>query len=329
MKNLFRHALASSFLVILAACQSQPLNLALNQQALLSPARYQAASRTAPRGDWFAQLSPQLQSYYAEARGKTGAELFQALHTIISRNTTALGYGEARAYMYGTADNFANGNQSGVVGVYSNLFILGRGGNGNDYREQGDLNKDGTAGDFVNCEHTWPQSFFSKQLPMVSDMHHLFPTLSKPNGMRGHHPFGMSNEGKIVYSTSAGSKLIVRSNRLSASSAPETDKSITPFGGADAVFEPTNTQKGNTARAMMYFWLRYNDRNIRGGDFDARNFWNNRLGMFKEWSEQIDPIDERERVRHELIFKKQGNRNPFIDIPNLASLIGEQAMQAR
>jgi endonuclease I len=326
MKIRFGTALASSLLALIAGCQTLPLNPALLSQ---NPARFQAASRV-NRNDWFSQLPPQVQGYYAEARGKTGPELFKTLSTIISRNTTALGYGEARAYMYGTADNFSNRNRSGVVDVYSDLFIPGSSGNGNDYREQGDLNKDGTPGDFINCEHTWPQSFFNKQLPMVSDMHHLFPTLSKPNGMRGHHPFGMANEGRVVYSTISGSRLAVRGGRaLSAATTPDSEKGMMPFGGEDAVFEPGNAQKGNTARAMLYFWMRYHTQNIRGGDFDARDFWNSRVSLFRQWAEQVDPVDERERTRHELIFKKQGNRNPFVDIPNLASLIGEQAMQAR
>lgn len=329
--KIWRHVLASSFLTLLAACQSIPLNPPLNGLPSQNVAlRLQASTRPALRTDWFTQLPPQLQNYYAEARGKTGAELFQALHTIVSRNHKALGYGEARAYMYSTVDNFNNRVRPGLVDVYSDLFIPGSGGNGNNYREQGDQNRDGTAGDFINCEHTWPQSFFNKQLPMVSDMHHLFPTLSKPNGMRGHHPFGMASEGQVVYSTISGSRLAIRSARQpSAASTSNAETGITPYSDSDAVFEPGNAQKGNTARAMFYFWLRYHNQNIRSGDYNARDFWNSRISMFRQWAEQVDPVDERERTRHELVAQRQGNRNPFIDIPQLASLIGEQVLLDR
>lgn len=315
--------LALSFLTLLStACQSAPLN------ANLAPlTRFGAQTAQSSRPDWFSQLPPALQSYYAEARGKTGQELLTSLHAIISRNTQDLGYGGARNFMYSTADNFSNRGSNGVVDVYSDLFILGSGGDGNKYRERQDENRDGTSGDFINCEHTWPQSFFNKQSPMVSDMHHLFPSLSKPNGMRGHHPFGMASEGRVTYSTVSGSKLVIRSNRVMPSlSAPDPEEGVTPFGNSDAVFEPGNSQKGNTARAMQYFYLRYYDRNIRSGDYDAKNFWSNRVPMFRQWSEQIDPVDERERTRHELVAQKQGNRNPFIDIPNLASILGDQVM---
>ncbi|MGV3523318.1 MAG: endonuclease [Candidatus Sericytochromatia bacterium] len=321
---MFRRTLAISVLTLLAACQSAPLNANLR-----APVRFQSANNGA-QTDWFSQLPPNLQAYYAEARGLTGAPLFEALHDIISRNHTPYGYGEAKSFIYATADNFQVNNKPGVVAVYSDIFVPGSGGNGNAYKEQGDANKDGTSGDFINCEHTWPQSFFNKQMPMVSDMHHLFPTFSKPNGMRGHHPFGMASEGRVVYSTSSGSNLVMRSNRLSASTAPvDPEEGFSPFANGDAVFEPANKQKGNTARAMMYFWTRYKDSNVRSGDYNAQKFWNSRLSMFRQWSEQIDVVDERERARHEIIAKKQGNRNPFIDIPNLASLIGEQNMAAR
>ncbi|MEZ0368421.1 MAG: endonuclease, partial [Candidatus Sericytochromatia bacterium] len=281
------------------------------------------------RADWFSQLPPHLQSYYADARGMTGQELFDTLHKIVARNHKPLEYGAARAYMYGIADNFAPRGQKGLVDVYSDLFIPGSTGNGNDYRERSDENRDGTSGDFINCEHTWPQSFFNKSLPMVSDMHHLFPTLSKPNGMRGHHPFGMASEGNVVYTTASGSKLAVKGGLrqgISFSSVPDPEKGILPFGNQDAVFEPGDHQKGNTARGLLYFYLRYHDQNIRSGEFDALNFWNKRVSLFHQWADQVDPVDERERARDELIFQKQGNRNPFIDIPNLTSLIGEPVL---
>lgn len=319
-----RRSLALSFLTVtmtlLSACSQ------MGQAPLNSLSNVRAQNASAARDDWFSQLPPNLQSYYADARGKTGQALFDALHTITGRNYHALDYGAARAYLYGTADNFTFNNQTGVVDVYSNLFIPGSGGNGDKYREPNDANKDGTPNDFINAEHTWPQSFFNKNMPMVSDMHHLFPTLSKPNGMRSNHAFGMASEGRVVYTTSSGSKLITRGGRppaVSFSSVIE-EKDNTPFSNSDAVFEPGDSQKGNTARAMMYFYMRYKDANIRNGNFSS-DFWAKRVGMFRDWAAK-DPVDERERTREELIFEKQGNRNPFTDIPNLASLIGDDVM---
>lgn len=317
---------ALSLLSLLSACAA-PLNpLPARMNSAANPMLRQQA---AARADWYAALPPNLQAYYAEAKGLTGMQLLDAMSRISARGHQALSYGEARNFMYGTADNFNNRGVTGLVDVYSDLFIPGKTGNGNDYKERGDENRDGTSGDFINCEHTWPQSFFNKSLPMVSDMHHLFPTLSKPNGMRGHLPFGMASEGRVTYSTISGSKLVVRSGRTKLSKAPVDPEEFSPFNNADAVFEPGNAQKGNTARALLYFWVRYQNQNVRGGDFDHNEFWASRVSMLRQWSEQADPIDERERTRHEMVAKRQGNRNPFIDIPNLASIIGEDALKAK
>ena len=39
--------------------------------------------------------------------------------------------------------------------------------------------------------------------------------------------------------------------------------------------------------------------------------------FLKKWNDQ-DPVDDAELIRNNEIEKLQGNRNPFIDFPNLA-----------
>lgn len=326
-----RTALFLLGLSALAACQSPRAYAPLNgtNPALRAQTQFQARN-----ADWYSQLSPELQAYYAPAKGLQGRELFEALHQLINK-AKQLDYNPGKSYLYAVAANFKQGNQSGVEAVYSNLFVPGSGGNGGSYTERGDENRDGKSGDFINCEHTWPQSFFSKSEPMRSDIHHLFPTFSVPNNRRGHLPFGMESEGKVVYSTQSGSKLIARGRALSYSNAQlESMLAINPlsiqsdeddqgvFAKSEAVFEPSNNQKGNTARATLYFYMRFYDRNIRQGDYDAKDYLMDRLPMFAEWSEKVDPVDAAERTRNTLIAEKQGNRNPFVDIPNLIQLIG-------
>ncbi len=315
MKRFF---LALSLLT-LTACQAQPLLQTPGARSAPGQATFQARNTgSQASAQWFEQLSPDLQNYYAEARGKSGHELFQSLNRIVSR-AKMLDYGPGKSYIYAVAENHERGNKTGIMTAYSELFIPGSGGNGGSYREQGDSNGDGKSGDFINCEHTWPQSFFEKREPMRSDLHHLFPTLSVPNNRRGHHPFGMASEGKVAYSTSNGTKLALRGRALSYSNVGALD--FDTLGKGEAVFEPANVQKGNTARAMMYFYLRFYNQNIRNGDYDAADFWLQRLEQFRQWSNQ-DPVNELEQRRNQLIAEKQGNRNPFIDIPGLIDLIG-------
>ncbi len=291
------------------------------------------------RADWFETLSPELQKYYESAKGKTGAALFDALHNIISQNNKIIEYQDSKSYMYATADNVTVNNTTGLFDIYSYIFIPGSGGNGNLYKESADENNDGHPNDFINCEHTWPQSFFGKQLPMVADLHHLFPSASVPNAMRSNNAFGEANKDNrmVIYTTEgkSGSKLGVIDSKhrsleelkklinLPYEQRPNLEKEL------DEVFEPGDRQKGNTARAMLYFYLRYFNQNIRMGDFQDNQFWDSKVSVFTKWSEETDLVDEMEKRRHEFAFKKQGNRNPFIDIPGLASLIGEDVFKAK
>jgi endonuclease I len=342
MKRQILVASTLALAAVLPACQSAAPNLqALSARSgIQAPAQFQSFNASTRGADWYSSLSPQLQQYYAPARGKSGLELFKTLSQIISQNHRAMGYQDAKSYMYAAVDQVPapqrRGATAGVLDHYSYIFIAGQGGNGNIYLENGDENRDGLAKDFINCEHTWPQSFFNKVDPMVSDLHHMFPTLSKPNAMRSNYPFGMSTGRQVVYSTATGSKLAVIDK--TGKMAPQEIVRIMnlPYeqqphdvikNNFDIVFEPLNAQKGNTARAMMYFYLRYYNQNIRAGAFDQKTFWTSKVPMFIEWAEKVDPIDAQEQHRHELAFQKQGNRNPFIDIPNLASIIGPAVFQ--
>ena len=131
-------------------------------------------------------------------------------------------------------------------------------------------------------------------------MHHLLPTFIKINGLRGDLPFG-EVKGQGDYSNSAGAKI------------------------GQGVFEPPNAAKGRVARAMLYFYVRYCDKNITNGAFgDA--FWNQKVEMFLRWNRDYPP-DANELRRNGLVAGFQGNRNPFIDKPGLADRIGEEALR--
>jgi hypothetical protein len=230
-----------------------------------------------------------------QLEGKTGAALLSALHDISGRGYRAREYGEASKYMFSTSDNVTINGVRGVIDAYSDIFVAGTSGHGNDYPEHGDQNGDGTVDRGMNVEHVWPQSFFGKELPMRSDLHHLLPTFIGPNGIRSNLPFGEVT-GKPEYSNKAGAKM-----------------------GA-GVFEPPNSAKGRVARAVLYFYMRYYDRNIRRGDFGL-GFFAKRLDMFLRWNRQHPP-DPDEVRRNGSVEAFQGNRNPFVDATDLADKIG-------
>ncbi len=231
--------------------------------------------------------------YYWEIGDESGEALIRALHERVQKNHKANGYSQARRYLYNEVEN----KDGAVTTLYSGLMIPGR---GMDYKEKGDQNRDGYTGDFVNCEHVWPQSKFGKASPMRADMHHLYPTLAMPNNKRGSYPFGMVKNPS--YETSFGSRL----------------------GGHQ--YEPANPAKGNVARAVFYFVTRYYRENIFQKT-NSNDFFKSRLAMLMQWHEQ-DPPDEWEKRRNEQIFKYQRNRNPFIDHPEFVQRIGTRGFTA-
>jgi endonuclease I len=233
----------------------------------------------------------QLPEQYKSLEGLEGRELFDALHKMTGQNFVNHEYREAKHFMYNYVDN----RDDQVYTIYSGLFGHK---DGNKFYEYGDENQDGTSKDFVNCEHVWPQSKFDKIIPMVSDIHHLYPSFSKPNGMRSSWPFGYVKAEDATYSTNYGSRL------------------------GNETFEPADDVKGNIARSVLYFFLRYNDREIFINT-DGNEFFTSRISQFFDWHKQ-DPPDPWERARNNAIEKYQGNRNPFIDFPAFTDLIGTE-----
>ncbi|MDB4107688.1 endonuclease [Bacteroidia bacterium] len=137
-----------------------------------------------------------------------------------------------------------------------------------------------------NCEHTWPQSLFNKSEPERADIHHLFPTDNPANGRRGSYPFGIVSSANW---SEGGSKL----------------------GGG--LFEPRDEQKGATARAMMYFALRYQDYS---------NFIDGQEAVLKQWHVDHGP-SARDVQRNNKIYTYQKNRNPFVDHPEFIERINK------
>lgn len=199
---------------------------------------------------------------------------------------TAIGYPAARVFLMGNFYLVKNGNGYAVRDVYCDT-------NRADFRK--DFPAPGSVPDntVVNIEHTWPQSHFTRRFPdetQKSDLHHLFPTDSQINAIRGNNMFGEVTQDLMTLKCSA--------SRFGVGSA-----------GSEDVFEPPQDHKGNVARALFYFAVRY-DMQI-----DPRE-----EVVLRKWHKE-DPVDEEEMRRNEAIFQAQGNRNPFIDFPELVDRI--------
>ncbi len=197
----------------------------------------------------------------------------------------SVGYDQARIIMFGERDLEIKNNQKFVTDVYcGKRFTF------NSTSEVGNMHAN------VNIEHTWPQSKFSNQFEkgmQKSDMHHLYLTDSKANSQRGNHEFGVAGN--------AANELTV----------DKCDNSTLFRGDGGMLFEPPKGHRGNVARSLFYFAVRYH-----------MVISKNQEKALREWH-KADPVDATEKTKHEIVAEYQNVRNPFVDFPQLVDQISD------
>ena len=213
---------------------------------------------------------------YAFTQGLVDEPLKTALKNFTTTGYITLGYNVGRDRMYESIDDYGGNDTLECVYTGRRAYVP---------------NRAGANAVSFNCEHTWPQSFFNEADPMVSDVNHLYPTDNNANNVRSNYPFGFVVSG-ITYNT-GGSKL-----------------------GKDyenaTVFEPRDVHKGNVARSLFYFAVKYgNQGGFMSGKMDA---------ALRQWNVS-DPVDANEMTRNTRIKQYLNVRNPFIDHPELVDRI--------
>ncbi|MEO0473424.1 MAG: endonuclease, partial [Bacteroidota bacterium] len=215
--------------------------------------------------------------YYQRTDRLDEQELKDSLKVILAENYIQLSYNQARDNMFMDIDNKRVNGQGAAVNTLEGVYT---GAPATNYANRSAAQSQG-----FNTEHTFPQSTFSSNLPMRSDIHHLFPTDQNANSTRANLPFGVvSNAGWSVGGSKQG----------------------------NGVFEPRDVQKGATARGMLYFLLRYqNFQNYVSAAEEA---------VLRQWNADFVPtaIDLR---RNDDVESFQGNRNPLVDYPQFADRI--------
>lgn len=209
------------------------------------------------------------------------------LHLESKKGHQSLAYGTARQFLFGRLHLEQHGDTYFVQDVYCLKEFTKV-----DFPSKSGVGPNRTPdSNIMNAEHTWPQSRFTTRFPrevQKTDLHHLFPSDSKMNAIRGNFKFGeVSNPEK---------SLPCKTSELGRAT-----------GGYR--FEPPTEHKGNVARALFYFSARY----LISVDSDEEQF-------LRAWHRE-DPVDEQERIRNIGIAKLQGNRNPFIDRPELVDRV--------
>ncbi|WP_205503806.1 endonuclease [Rufibacter psychrotolerans] len=203
-----------------------------------------------------------------------------------------LDYSTARGRMYNFVDNYNNK----VTCVYSG------------YEQTQPYSETNTSPSIasINCEHTVPQSWFNQVERMRTDIHHLFPTVEQWNSDRGSDPFAEIPDNQTV-------KWI---RLLSAQSTIPTSNIDEYSEDTNTHFEPREVHKGNLARAIFYFYTMHEGQTFDPGKNTISAVAD--MQTLYQWHLQ-DPVDAREQERNNRVERAQGNRNPFIDYPELVA----------
>lgn len=220
---------------------------------------------------------------------KDGTALFGLLNTLMGQTCRTDGYGlsyNTLRYAYGAVDSDLN-NSLNFIAFYSG--------------SSADATWD--SGSTWNREHVWPQSKGAKtSSPMGYDMLSVRPSLTKDNSTRGNTGYG---ESVNFYDPN---ELAIKNPYYKASN--------------------NGTYRGDCARIILYDYLVYGEMGGYKNDlYNGKAQLLDKLGdsdavfesldiLFK-WHHQ-DPPSLTEIVRNDGGQDYQGNRNPFIDYPELA-----------
>ena len=264
---------------------------------------------TAICGSIFSLLADMPRDYYPNSlEGKNGAELKTELHNLL-KNHTRLPYG-SRDYnqiactwtVFKKSDVRPNGK---VWDMYSN----------NSYN----FSNGAGATKGMNIEHSVPKSWWGDAYDETAtpltrfkydgsyDLHHLTPSDAAANTAKSNYPLGEVD-------------------------SPLFDNGVTKVGTGQAngratnLFEPADEYKGDFARMYLYFVTCYQEYSwissalsmFAQNSYPTLNAYGQSLLL--KWHRQ-DPVSQKEIDRNNAVYSFQGNRNPFIDYPNMVEYI--------
>ncbi len=235
------------------------------------------------------------EGYYDSFNGKCGVELMRAV------KAKAAGHKEV-SYGTDTWNAFKDTDVRNINGVdcwwdmYANTALP--------------ISQGRPDSNVMNIEHSVANSWWGKtKNSAYKDLCHLNPSDSQANSRKGNYPLAeLSNVSWTNGVTSVGS--------------PKSGQG----GGAGNCYEPADEYKGDFARVYMYMFTIYDDISWKSNT--AWMYDTSSDLMFKTWARELllrwsadDPVSDKERRRNDGIQKHQNNRNPFIDLPDLAEHI--------
>jgi endonuclease I len=251
----------------------------------------------------FAQLTPptDLQSYYGTDITSTGLTLkTELIDLTVNNHVNFLTY--SQVWVASRITDVDPDNTNNVILLYG---YNDTDGNVTTDRSRDKFDNGGDVGDW-NREHVYPRSLANPSLVTTSpgagtDALMLRPSDVQRNGARGNQSFSDKSVGQYPNGES---------------------------GDANGGWYPGDEWKGDCARIIMYMYLRYGDQCLPSvvGIGSGASTPDDMIDLFLEWNAE-DPVSDLEIARNDWHGDAsngglaQGNRNPFIDNPYLATVI--------
>lgn len=147
-----------------------------------------------------------------------------------------------------------------------------------------------------------------------SDLYHIRPCDSAVNTFRGNGKFYEFSENEKYYEHGDGGPYTIKSDKE---------------GDYGTKIEPADEYKGDIARILMYIYVHYSKVGVTNeytGSLKLTDVFNSGYSeqqikdLMVKWNE-LDPVDETEKLRNDNVEKIQGNRNPFVDHPDYMARI--------
>ncbi|MCC2591653.1 endonuclease [Chryseobacterium sp. MFBS3-17] len=275
----------------------------------------------------FAGFSQAPAGYYNGTAGLTGYALKTKVSEIISRNYN-WNYGDLPGFYNQTDldiyDDHDVSNTTILMDIYSE--IIG-GPDAYEYTAAQLIGNASAEGMGYNREHIMPQSTFYSYYPMYSDLHTVIPVDARINQLRSNYPIATGGA----------------TNHYVFSNTSRISNDLTPgYAYTGRVYEPAPEFRGDLARIILYFAVRYeaklrsfnyapgttvaNDTNPFNGTAEYA-FDPGYLEMLKQWH-AADPVSQRETDRNNAVYTIQKNRNPFVDNPQWVNLMWSETPDA-
>jgi endonuclease I len=173
-----------------------------------------------------------------------------------------------------------------------------------------------------NREHVWPCSRGVRcgrngepQGPDYSDVHHVFASNYDGNEARGNKYFEYCSDTDVC-------KVPLKLNGKNIQDPPLClGETCSDFS---KIFQPPKAVRGVVARAIFYMDLRYPHLELVDSPNDDQM---GNLSTLLEWHKNYPPEPQEIQRNDGACSRWQGNRNPFVDIPDLADIIyGDSAI---